>query len=252
MPGGKNIHHQSKAKGYTIIEVMIVLAVSGVMFVIAANFINGKQERTAFTQGVNETSSRIQDVIEQVVDGRFSDIPLGCSSSGGGATTITQGESNDTQGTNSSCVFLGKMMHFKDDGKDTKYSIKTLAGARLVAGAQPNLSNVNPTVVGDLTIKQTIPQSLSMTSLKIDGVTKTADFGFVQGLGTVNDDFSGYKSGAQNIKLVYTSGEDINSINYAKSAMLCITDDTQYAELTVGASGNELGVSVKRLGTTAC
>ncbi len=249
MPGGKNIHHQRKPQGYTIIEVMIVLAVSGVMFVIAANFINGKQERTAFTQGVNETSSRIQDVIEQVVDGRFSDIPLNCQSLG--SSTVVSGGSNE-QGTNANCVFLGKMMHFNNSGDSTKYSVLSVAGTRTT-----DPSKVYPTVVDALTITQTVPQSLSVKSVVIkdkNGVNtgQNTDFGFRQGLGVATEDFGGYKSGSQNVSLVYASSNSVSNLNYAQSAVICLTDDTQYAELTVGSSGNDLGVSVKRLGTNAC
>lgn len=55
MKGGKS------PLGYTVVEVMIVLAVSGIMFLVAANFINGKQQKTSFANGVNEMASRIQD-----------------------------------------------------------------------------------------------------------------------------------------------------------------------------------------------
>ena len=59
MLGGRN-RHSKQPFGYTIVEVMIVLAVSSAMFLIAANFINGKQERTAFSQGSNEMVSQLQ------------------------------------------------------------------------------------------------------------------------------------------------------------------------------------------------
>ena len=80
MLGGKN----KQPLGYTIIEVMIVLAVSGLMFIIAATFINGKQQRATFTAGVNEMASELQNVIEQVNDGSYADVPLNCVSAGAG------------------------------------------------------------------------------------------------------------------------------------------------------------------------
>ena len=71
MNGGK------RPLGYTIIEVMIVLAVSGVMFIIAASFISGKQESTAFTEGANEFASQLQQTIAEVADGQYSDVTFG-------------------------------------------------------------------------------------------------------------------------------------------------------------------------------
>src|SRR4051812_28553600 len=97
--------------GYTVIEVMIVLAVSGLMFVIATNFISGKQAKTSFTAGSNELASKVQDLIGEVNDGKYSDIPLSCSANIGGPTSVSDGAPDaETQGTNPQCVFLGKIL----------------------------------------------------------------------------------------------------------------------------------------------
>lgn len=94
--------------GYTIIEVMIVLAISGLMFLIAANFISGKEESTSFTEGTNEFVTDMQSVINQVTDGQYSDISFQCVSSGGTLSFPSGG----SQGTNPACVFLGKFLYF--------------------------------------------------------------------------------------------------------------------------------------------
>lgn len=257
--------------GYTIVEVMIVLAVSGVMFAIAANFISGKQEKASFTQGVNEMASRIQGTINQINDGQYSDIPLSCSytSSGGiGSTTISAG--GGQQGKNSSCVFLGKIMMFAGAQESPpSYDTISLAGGRVDAsgtdGAAPTLTLIDPNVITQLTVTQDMPQSLSVESLTLvasDGTINTSalNFGFIGGLGTSNGN-GAFTSGAQSIGMVYVTAANATSsvtdvhhhVAYAKSAVLCLTDDTQSAILSVGLNSNsQLDVKTKRLGSNPC
>jgi prepilin-type N-terminal cleavage/methylation domain-containing protein len=164
MKGGKN----RQPLGYTIIEVMIVLAVSGVMFLIAATFINGKVERTSFNQGVGEMASRIQGIIDQVTNGQYSDVSVGCTFNNG-ITTI--GSGSGAQGTNANCVFLGKLIHicsiaWCSDSVSQRYTLYTVAGGRLDSNGQPinNLYDADPRVIDALDVKdQLIPQSLSVS-----------------------------------------------------------------------------------------
>jgi prepilin-type N-terminal cleavage/methylation domain-containing protein len=169
MKGGKN----RQPLGYTIIEVMIVLAISGVMFLIASQFINGKQEKTSFNEGVHDMASQIQDIIEQVTDGRYSDIPLACKADDPVQTSGAFG--TDNQGNQQDCVFAGKAIVLQTGG--TNYRIFTDVMCR----TNINLSCGNTTgpdydgqafVVGqdrgpDLTIQTTTPQDLTVHSLTI-------------------------------------------------------------------------------------
>lgn len=250
MLGGKN-KHQHRPLGYTIIEVMIVLAVSGMMFVIAANFINGKQQRTAFTQGTNEMASQIQNVIEQVSDGQYSDIPLACSFNGT-TTTVTSGA--QSQGTNSTCTFLGKLFRFSSVNKDT-YKVLSLAAGRADASTgNPTLASVDPVVITDLTSSQNIPQQLDVKNVSVNGhVSNYYNFGFSQGLGAASG--GSFQSGAQTVSLVYspvnlsnpaTSDTDVNgNLAYAKSAAVCLTDGTRYARILIGSPNNDSQLSVR-------
>src|SRR4051794_6940104 len=104
--------------GYTIIEVLIVLAVSGVMFIMAANFIDGKNSRTRFQQGSNELGSRVQSVIEEITDGQYSDIPFTCNST---SSSITITGTPQQQGKNYDCIFIGKIIHFSVGGNQNRY-----------------------------------------------------------------------------------------------------------------------------------
>lgn len=240
--------------GYTIVEVMIVLAVSGLMFILAANFINGRQARNSFQQGVNELASRIQGVVSDVTDGHFSDIPMTCTVGASGLDIIQAATPN--QGSNPSCVFMGKMLHFKQD--ETAYEVFSLAGAREKADGSPvvDLSDAEPTVISFLTAPGTTPQSLLIRSMKVTDGSGAVDndkwtIGFVQSLGgadTGGGDIN-YASGAQTTQMVYVhniSAQPMplpsyssvtNNVRSAQGAVLCVTDGTRYARISIGTAG---------------
>jgi prepilin-type N-terminal cleavage/methylation domain-containing protein len=258
MKGGK------EPLGYTIVEVLIVLAVSGLMFVIAANFINGKQQRTAFSQGVNEMASRIQGVINQVKDGQYSDIPQGCEFTGG----VTSFDYTDptTQGKNAQCVFLGKIIHLRKEDKPSDYEVLSLAGGRadINGKAITSLPAADPKVIGSLIDDQTVPQQLEIRNVtgrdENNAPFQSFAVGFFQGQGTVNDT-GDLTNGSQTVSMYYRIGltkpvnnspafftdnfPQANFLKIAQEVTICITDDTRFAEIIIGNSNSQLNVRVR-------
>jgi prepilin-type N-terminal cleavage/methylation domain-containing protein len=233
MKGGK------RPLGYTIIEVMIVLAVSSLMFLIAASFINGKQARTAFTQGVNTMASNLQTMIEDISNGHYSDVSFSCTNPAGTSLHLTGGGAG--QGTNPDCVFLGKVVHFavknpsNPSTPERYYEVFSLAGARTDKTVSPNIPQTNPLnalatpicVPGscngtypDFTTQATIPQGLSIATsdtsqgMQVTDTTGVAHnaiygIGFVQGFGNGalnTTDHTNYQSGSPTISMVYAPG----------------------------------------------
>jgi prepilin-type N-terminal cleavage/methylation domain-containing protein len=251
MKGGK------RPLGYTIIEVMIVLAISGVMFVIAASFISGKEGSSAFTEGSNEFSSQIQQIISQVADGQYTDVNLNCIVAIPGDTLTFTDSDNDgsLQGTNAACDFLGKFMHFQESGNKTLYEVFSLAGAR----TDDTLASATP-IVGngiDLTTQQTTPQSLDVIDVKVtdaSGTTHTSNgIGFVQSQATC-DAADSCVTGSQTVSMVYSPGLDspagssmnetaaknaiTGHLSAATAAVICLSDGTRYAKIALGDSTN--------------
>jgi prepilin-type N-terminal cleavage/methylation domain-containing protein len=251
MKGGK------RPLGYTIIEVMIVLAVSGVMFVIAASFISGKEASSAFTEGSNEFSSQLQQIVSQVADGQYTDVNLNCTVAIPGNTlTFTDGDSDQSlQGTNAACDFLGKFVHFQESSDKTSYEVFSLAGAR----TDDTLVSATP-IVGngiDLTTQQTTPQALNVVDVKVtdaSGTTHTSDgIGFVQSQATC-DAADSCVSGSQIVSMVYAPGLDApagssmgetaaknaitGNLTPAAAAVICLSDGTRYAKIALGDSTN--------------
>jgi type II secretory pathway pseudopilin PulG len=129
---------QNALAGYTIIEVLIFLAVSGGLLVSVMTLVSGQQQKTQFTTGVRDFESKMQDLINDVETGFFpSSSDLGCSVTGMETNSAARPQVVDSssreQGTNQDCVFLGKAIQFYrgSGGEVTDYRAMTIAGKRL-------------------------------------------------------------------------------------------------------------------------
>lgn len=256
----------TRPQGYTIIEVMIVLAISGVMFLIASSFISGKEASSAFTEGTNEFASDLQSIITEVSDGQYSDVNLSCTVAqpSNQLTFTTAASGSSLQGTNSECDFLGKFVHMSESSNSTSYETFDLAGAR----TDDTLASATP-VIGngvDLTDQETTPQALKVLDVKVtngSGVTSLSyGIGFVQSQANCNVDDSCVSS-AQTVYMVYSPGLNgaggasmgetaaknaiTGNLRTATAADICLTDGTRYASIKLGDSSSvasQLNVTV--------
>lgn len=263
MKGGKR-----PRGGYTIAEVLIVLAISAVMFLIATQFINGRNEKATFTAGVNEMASRLQDTIEQVNNGQYSDVPVNCNFNGM-TTSFPSGTNN--QGTNAQCVFLGKVLHFSQSGSwagsenGSHYEVFSMAGGRVSAGI-PVVTPIaaNAKSVRGLTKQQVTAQSLRAQRVTVNGATQSFGIGFFQGQGSL-DANNNLQNGASPVKMYYINNLTANqttsqagsridtsaNLTPAQTVDICLTDGAQEAHLRLGTNNNQLTVDVKRNGFVA-
>jgi type II secretory pathway pseudopilin PulG len=107
MKGGKQPH------GFTIVEVMIFLAISSVIFVGALDLLGGKQNQTAFSTSVSQVTSQLQSIIGNVADGFYnSSQNFKCTPSASGPSVKNVGGGNLALGTNLGCVFIGEVVQF--------------------------------------------------------------------------------------------------------------------------------------------
>lgn len=126
---------QIKSAGFTIVETLIVLAVTGMMFLAAIIYINGRQAKTEFQVGSQQLQQMFQQVINETENGYYpNDETLTCTSSSGKPKLSTSGSSTGT-GTNSDCVFAGKVIVIGGtQGKET-YKVFSLVGLRQSGGS---------------------------------------------------------------------------------------------------------------------
>ena len=171
----------SNSKGYTIVEVMIFLAISGVMFIMAASFINGKQSSAEFRQAVNDLNAQIQRVINDVENGYYPSAGNFTCTSDGSGNPPSFSTSATAQGLNIGCVFLGKVMQFGVNNTDGRgYNIYSVAGRQYVTTATlaklpsnfteskavPIIDTVNDPKVFDSTDRKTIFGGAKITKVR--------------------------------------------------------------------------------------
>ncbi len=140
---------KARSSGFTIIEVMIVLAVTGLLFLSATALISGRTDQTEFDQSSRAFQQQMQDTINEVATGTYTSTSGATNYSCTVAGKLVFGPGGNGQGTNDQCEFIGKLLAFglgsSHDGVDT-YS---LAGARQDSSGNEtsSLSNAFPAIV---------------------------------------------------------------------------------------------------------
>lgn len=243
--------------GYTIIEVMIFLVVTGVLLVSALGVFRGQQERTQFTQAVRETDQRIRTIINEVGSGFFPDnSSFTCEAAPGGISI--SGVSSAAQGTNEDCIFIGKVVSFEAGERD--YGVYTVAGLRQTGGSLvTSLAEARPQIVTPITEQYTVPYGVPILRTAIIGnACENTILAFYQSFGS-SDNAGDPKSGSQNVNL-YTicsggSSEDavrsaVSNTNLAtpvpsSGALICFGElDFRTAAVKLGGSGSQLTTEV--------
>ena len=116
-----NVHQ----KGYTLLEVMIVISISAAMFTIVSITFGGKQEQVQFTQAVRDFDSKLNDIMNDVSVGYYeSDSTVGCTASSSPREPVVDisPSNNSSLGSSDDCVSVGKVIQFSPDKTDADVS----------------------------------------------------------------------------------------------------------------------------------
>jgi prepilin-type N-terminal cleavage/methylation domain-containing protein len=127
---------QLSGEGYTLVEVMIVLAVSGSLIVSVAILFSGRIAATQFRQALSTYEANIQDTISDTANGFFNNSNINCSVNAGGNYIISNAASSP--GANKGCVFAGKMMipdNLNGTGNIDSTAVTTLVAKQFRAGS---------------------------------------------------------------------------------------------------------------------
>ncbi len=256
---------------FTIVEVMIVLAVTGLLFASAAVLISGKENQAEFNQGVQQFQSQIEQIINDVATGYYPNLGNFSCTNTGGSLTITAGGS--VQGTNGDCLFLGKVLQFGSGVAGTtpeQFATFSVTGLRADASGNQlsTLSSTSPTVIPSSTTTTQLEGGLTTYDMWYNGnpANKIAAVAFVSTLGQASG--SGVLTGTQQVNVVPITGTaltqntgitpaTIHSVlsspaavtNPANGVEICFASGgtNQSALITIGnnsGSGRELGVTL--------
>jgi type II secretory pathway pseudopilin PulG len=100
------------AAGYTILEVMIVMAVTAMLFMMTVIAFNGRQGETETTQTVRDFEAKIQGVANDVANGYFPNGFRCTADTVGSDVDLFPAPDSASVGANAGCIFLGKVMAF--------------------------------------------------------------------------------------------------------------------------------------------
>lgn len=270
----------SRSEGFTLVETLVVLAVTGFLFVIAAVVISGRQSKTEFSTGARDLQSRLQQVVNEVSSGFYpNNSSIKCVASGG-VPVITTGGSPIGQGTNKDCIFLGKVIQFNADNLNPEqFDIYSVVGLRetspgsgtlttTVAQAKPRLITFNGSY-------DMVPMPFGMKTVSVQDKTNNASVGAVAFLGSLGSlDVQGP---SQQVNVIAVSGTSpgttmipggINTIqtnlptsalsptwtNPSKGVQWCVASGStnQLAVYTIGGQGRQLTVGLAIKNGSVC
>ncbi|HVX58894.1 MAG TPA: prepilin-type N-terminal cleavage/methylation domain-containing protein [Candidatus Saccharimonadales bacterium] len=230
--------------GYTVIEVMIVLAITGVLFGSAVMVFNGQQAKTSLSQNMYDFASKLQSYVTEVNSGVYDNSQTyGCSISGGKATLSTT-----SPGTNNDCLFVGRAIQLIPNSSDV-YVYTIIGNRNLYNGGNDtgktaqSLEDTNPQVAsaaGTMVMvdKYSFPSDLSFDSAKATGQDGSSLTGYGDLIG-LYEDLSGSGAGTnlETLAFPFPQGGDSNT---PKSSSLadCLSLNAECASTTNGYSGS--------------
>jgi type II secretory pathway pseudopilin PulG len=136
-------------EGYTIIEVMIFLAITGLLFASAVVAVGGGQRQAQYSQAVRDFESQIKDVANDVANGFYPTYTVGeCLKTGSEDNpqlTLDPGGSS-MQGANVDCINIGKTLMFNLASET--FGVGTIVGLNpsITSSTDLSLSNLKPTL----------------------------------------------------------------------------------------------------------
>lgn len=221
-------------KGYTLLEVLMFIAVSSLLFVSTISAVNGRQRQVQLSQSTKEFDAKIRDIINDITTGYFpTNSTVSCEVSPLGEVQI-QSSSNQNLGTNSACIYVGKAIQFKADGDPAKIRIYTLAGRRYsdnILTPVTSISEARPKAVsipGSLTFKETSEDYALLYGLSVTKVirpisdTVTTEYGSI---GILNNFGGSEVSESQSVQIGGISGSTMSDTDdFALETINMLTD----------------------------
>ena len=239
------------------------MAVSSLMFLLAATFISGKQGAVEFKQGANDLETKVKAVMNDVSNGQYpSNANFTCTAAAGLPTPPTITVGTTIQGGNQGCIFLGKVIQFNVGGVGKNYNIYTIAARRVsvsgesvssFAAARPIAvdsiatgpayvaSPINLTQLNSLQSGLVVTRVVQCTSSGLC-VTPVGAFGFFGSLGNYGlSQSSESQSGAQSVVTAKVPGTTYGDTE-AATAQKINSSATSIAPVDIISGGSSIVV----------
>lgn len=154
----------SAAMGFTIVETLIVLAVTSVLLISAMLLISGRQNTTLFQTGVNDLRQKLQQVINETASGYYpnqGNVSCTRSTSGPALSSATK-----ALGSNGHCTFVGAVIVMSPQPAldNKRMVIYPLAGLRQYNDAgvyrdARSIKEARPTAIAPVSVGDGLPDA---------------------------------------------------------------------------------------------
>ncbi|MHB1865526.1 MAG: pilus assembly FimT family protein [Candidatus Saccharimonadales bacterium] len=209
------MYARSKAgAGFTIVETMIFLGISALMFVLAIGAMSGKQQQTEFDTSVGTLKSELNQVLSDVSVGNFIDQINGnyasCSGASGRPVISLSAAITNPDGT---CTAIGEIIEFGSGSNGQLFYSVPVFGCNYM---NCNSTNVATDISSSLPrIKPSVYQSTNMPfGLTIDNshINPPGAFGIFS-FTSFNSNSNGLSSGSGHVELFQIPNVPYSSSN---------------------------------------
>lgn len=271
----KLMKRQARHGGYTIVEVMIFLVITGALLASALLVFNGRQRRTQFTQGVREIESQIRTLINETASGYYPNQGnIKCTSSGGGGPNLSASSENQ-QGGNEGCLFLGRVLQFTTGESYYAYTVvgqQKGASGKEVTSLGTGQDEARQTLITPTDSQPTLPDAtdeyrlpwgitVSKIATPIVATPTIGSLGFISSFGTYNDTGTDLVSGTTSLNLIPLLGSaltndkatlltEVNNMGDDPQnpgrIVICLSsgEGDRRAAIIIGGSNNNIGTEV--------
>lgn len=255
---------------------MIVLAITGALLIAAMVVISGRQAATQFSQSIQQIQAQMQQTMNDISNGFYqNDGNISCTTGGpGGGPNLTSAAQD--AGTNSGCIFLGKVVQFSVGSEAGQYNTYTIAGLKgdvlapvtTLAAAKPRLiarSSADPVSVPDVFEQNTMQYGLTVVNMYYGAnpasnhIGALAFIASMSGLNAANNTqgvdvaaLPGTNLGMSKETLVDTVNPELDTlpaavINPSGGVHLCLKSagTNQSALMTIGGQGGQANVNLE-------
>jgi hypothetical protein len=176
--------------GYTILEVMIFLAISSALFAVTVAVFRAQSAQAEFSTSINDVNSKFLQWIDDVSNG-FSGTSAGSTTAdsnftcaavgvGSGRSPKLDSGTSSARGSNADCIFLGKAILVNEVSNATHITAIPIVGLRSDAGGElinniqdtePIAAVVSPGNLSDVDLSDvyTIPSGTRIISAREQG-----------------------------------------------------------------------------------
>lgn len=159
-----------ESRGFTIIETLIVIAVSGALIVSAFGLIAGSQNKTEFTQAINAFNQQLTDISNNVESGYYAKSgKLTCTVDVLTHTVVIDTSIDKPLGSNTQCVYAGRAVQLSVDGQGDDMTVWNIAVPAKGRDLDENDKLESPFLFGPERIK--LQYGLSVKSVKTEAST---------------------------------------------------------------------------------